>query len=819
MPAPAPAAKKEEPKKPAEPKPARAPVKKEEAKKAEEPKKAEQPKPTPAPAPAAKKEEPKKPAEPKPAPTPVKKEEEKKPDVKPKHESEKVEIRPATPVDSKQRPAIQIRPAELNSKTSKALGEKEQKILASIKKLSPEQVRELAEVYSRLGNRVMTGILTAELQRRDPNDAAVQELLKSQAEAALLPDDSEATRAEELLVKGNAAEAAGILKKLKAEKYAGKPFRYQQDLAYALLESGQNQEAEAAFRELLGSSVASGEEKADAGRSLTRMAFDALAQKGESALTAKDARRAMNVADQLLEKNPDDPDGVALKAAALSLMGTPKKAVDYLMDLKSKAPGPYFRHQKALADTFYDAKDFDSAQEAYESIVFNKQYSTEDRTDAKMRLKDLVRDRLILAGEAALKHRDFAGAERVAVQLEAERPVHPDARAFRAQILAKQRRFGEALLILEDVRRTSKEPFTANSDLAEAYMNTGRWQDAAETFTLAENDPREDDVTRFEAARLGREMRSRYRPTVSSVYEAEKGEEGSLWRHTGEATTGIIGNGNQFILRTWSDQVNLDDASRVIQRSNSDRWQAELAYRRLISHGFFGEVSVGGSDDDVVYGAKFGRYEGPGLAWDLSWRGNDRATDSMQLEALNGRQNTLALYIGSHFSRRFYLDARFYFRQVNVSGHDLGDGWGLDMNVGYTLLEETQRRPELQISYFNEISFFNSKKLPDNFVERVTRKGFAGSLEEALIDENINRHGVILTLSKQLNHRVNAYIYGGVSYEFEHGELEGRAGAGIEAYLNKNTSLNIGVDYTTSGNAGNRGSDVLTGTVGVRINF
>jgi outer membrane autotransporter protein len=92
-------------------------------------------------------------------------------------------------------------------------------------------------------------------------------------------------------------------------------------------------------------------------------------------------------------------------------------------------------------------------------------------------------------------------------------------------------------------------------------------------------------------------------------------------------------------------------------------------------------------------------------------------------------------------------------------------------------------------------------------------------LERDLIDQGINRHGVILTLSKQLNARVNAYIYGGVSYEFESGEAEGRAGAGVEAYLAPNTSLNIGVDYTTSGNAGNRGNDVLSGTVGVKMSF
>lgn len=106
-----------------------------------------------------------------------------------------------------------------------------------------------------------------------------------------------------------------------------------------------------------------------------------------------------------------------------------------------------------------------------------------------------------------------------------------------------------------------------------------------------------------------------------------------------------------------------------------------------------------------------------------------------------------------------------------------------------------------------------------NFTERYGRKGIGGRLEDSLIDRAINRHGVIITLTKQITHRVSAYVYGGVSYEFENHELEGRAGAGIEAYLAPNTTLNVGLDYTTSGNNGNRGNDVLTGTVGVKMSF
>lgn len=741
---------------------------------------------------------------------------EKKPEVR-----ERVEIRQAVPADPKAKRQVEVRPAELkgNKAVTSTLGNKEQKIISQLSKLSTEQVRELTEVYTRLGNRLMAGILVSELQHRDPKDPVAAQLAKDMTEAEMAPDDPEATKAEELAMAGKPGEAAAVLQKLKAEKYKGKAFRYQQDLAYALLESGQEEAAKSAFRELLGNPAADRKERADAGRSLTEMALDALSRKGQNALTAKDARRAMQIANQLLERNPMDPDGIALKAAAISLQGRPQDSVNYLMNLKAAGRSDFFAHQKALADAFYDAKELDSAEEAYQAVLHDRRYSAEDRRDAQLRLNDLARDRLILTGEKALKSRDYVTAERIAAELEVEKPVHPDAKAFRAQILTRQHRYQEALTILEGIKGDPTAAAEPNSDLAEAYMNTRQWSEAAEEFTAVEDDQRQDDQSRFEAARLGREMRARYRPTVTSVYEAQRGEEGTLWSNSTEASSGTFGDGNNivFVRSDW-DQVDLG-GQRVLKRSEAERWQAEVAYRRIVSHGFFGEVSVGGSDEDVVYGAKIGKYEAPGLGWEFSYRGNDRAVDSLQLEALNGRQNTLALYLGTHFSRRFYMDARFYFRQIKVDGHDLGQGWGLDMNVGYTLLEETRSRPELAVSYFNEISYFNTKSLPDSFSDRVARKGFIGDLSRELIDERINRHGIIITLSKQLNHRVNAYIYGGVSYEFETGEAEGRAGAGIEAYLNKNTSLNIGIDYTTSGNAGNRGSDVLSGNVGVRVSF
>lgn len=742
----------------------------------------------------------------------------------PKPGEPKVEIRSATVPEATKGPKkLEIRSA--SAATSSPLAAKEQQVLQNLSNMNTEQVREMAELYGKLGNQEMTTRLVEELKKRNPKDKGAADILIKQQETAQeendLPgpeDDPEAIRAYNLSKQGDHTQAAAVLMNLKAKKYRGKPFPHQQDLAYALLESGQEETAKAAFNELLRSKSYTAAEKEDAKRSLASLALEALHRKGHAALTARDAQRALQVANQLLLQNPNDPDGIALKAGAMVLTGNGQQAVNFLKELKSQSGAGPFLHQKSLADTYHEAGLLDDATAAYQEIIDNPRSDPSDRMEASAALTSIARDRMIDSAEHALHRGRIQEADLIVQQLETERPVHPDTLAVRAAVLNKQGRHAEAVSLLESLGAQNDQTFHSHFQLATAYLSSGRWQQAAEAFAIVENDIRSTNSDRFEAARLGREARSRFRPTAAAHYEAESGAEGKVWRSSHEASTGVIGDGNIFILRSSWDQVHLDN-ERSIVRAEADRYQAEIAYRKLISSGFFGEASVGVSDDDVVYGAKFGRYEGPGMGWELSFRGNDRATDSLQLEALNGRQNALSFSMSSHFSKRFYLDARAFIRGVSVQGHDLGYGWGMDMNIGYSLVEETMRRPELQISYFNELSYFHSKRLPTSFQSHHTRRGYVGNLGDELIDSRINRHGIILTLSKQLTHRVNAYVYGGASYEFENQELEGRLGAGLEAYLAPNASLNIGVDYTTSGNAGNRGSDVLSGTVGVKMSF
>jgi hypothetical protein len=128
--------------------------------------------------------------------------------------------------------------------------------------------------------------------------------------------------------------------------------------------------------------------------------------------------------------------------------------------------------------------------------------------------------------------------------------------------------------------------------------------------------------------------------------------------------------------------------------------------------------------------------------------------------------------------------------------------------------------PEVAAVYFAQFQDFDRRQLPDRLLQQV--QCYARRQEDpadALLDDRIHRHGLLLRASKQFGSRWSGFLYGGVAYEFEDHRAEGVAGAGITAYLNDSTTLFFSVDYSTSGNAANKGRDVISGSAGLRISF
>jgi hypothetical protein len=321
-------------------------------------------------------------------------------------------------------------------------------------------------------------------------------------------------------------------------------------------------------------------------------------------------------------------------------------------------------------------------------------------------------------------------------------------------------------------------------------------------------------------ANIPTNLSSRLKPGVEYGVRGSSQHEGTLWTSGVEISSGAFGDGDNVVfLRGIWDEIGLGH-QRLITQDDADRYQTELAWRRLTRRGFYGEVSAGGGDEGGVVGAAVGHTGAAGSHWDLRFRSNDRATDTLLLMALGGTQDGVSFRYQRHFSERWVVDSTLGWRRVQIEGNEIAEGVDLNFRLAYTLLEETERRPVVTIGYFAEVLHMHRHRLPDSILCDIIR--YARREPEpadVLIDDRINRHGLVFTASKQFGARWTGFVYGGVAYEFEDDRAEGLAGAGVTAYLDANTSLIISVDYSSSGNAANKGHDVVSGSVKVRTTF
>lgn len=542
---------------------------------------------------------------------------------------------------------------------------------------------------------------------------------------------------------------------------------------------------------------------------------------GDTAAGRQRNAAALTAAESGLRKDPHDPGAIAAKAAALCQAGQARAAVDWLMDLKAEYAG-FFPHQLALANAFAAARMFQDAAVAYAVVANDKRYGAEQQKAARERSQTMGRDRQLIAGEHAVRTNDAASARKVLANLKTD-ASHPDVLALKAAILTKEGHYDEARALLNKVAATgwnSRTMAEARMALAEKESHTGAWGPAGADYRAVEKDANLTKREQLQSARMSREMLARVRPGITQSVSGSHQHEGELWTTGIELSSGAFGDGrNILFLRGIWDEIGLGH-QKLITQDDADRYQAEVAWRRLTRRGFYGEVTAGGGDQGAMFGAAVGRYELPGPGWELRFRANERATDSLLLLALGGTQDAITFNIHRRLAERWYVDATLGWRRVEIDGADLGEGIDLDFRLAYTLLEENGFRPALTIGYFAEIQHFNRHHLADSLLQKMLRYARReDDPADMLIDERINRHGLVLTASKQFGARWSGFVYGGVAYEFEAERTEGIAGAGISAYLNKNTSLILGVDYSSSGNTSNKGDDTVIGSLKVRVSF
>ncbi|MCB1098852.1 MAG: hypothetical protein KDN22_24985 [Verrucomicrobiae bacterium] len=716
-------------------------------------------------------------------------------------------------------------------------------VLAQAPQMEVEQLQEMIQVFQRLGNTRMVEELSKVLLSKDPDNAVAQSTAVGET---VMPDspeeeddnapsaaDREATRAENAVAAGRNEEAVAILTRLKNTEFKGASFPYQQDLAYALLESGQLSAAADAFRELAGDSGQTREDRADAGARLVDIRVQTESSRATLLLAEGKNDEAVALADELMKAHPTNEAALGLNAEVLAKTGHNGEAAAFLKALKSRVGPGAFVFQQQLAYAVYESEGRTAAEPFFGELT-KSGYPADQRRDALERLRDFQIERLYESGIKGLKKGDTAGALRIGNRLMQANPTPDEAYELRALALKADRKYADAAKVLEQFKsaRFQNKSFPMASELADCYAGMGDFVKARQTYDAIIKEPAADTAAEdLKDAKLGlAELAPIVSPSIVTSSEFFTEEEGEMFRAVLEARSGMIGP-HQFTVRAHRDQIDLADS--IIKSGGYDRWDASATYTVTLPKRYFAEITGGGSEDEVLYGVGIGRRAWGGIGWKLYYADNERATDSLGLEAVDGRQDAVHFDVNVPLKRGWNFDGRFNYRQVKVDGIDIGDGVQADLQFGKTIREASTGKNGIYVGYVGEFSDFTyaspslaevrsitGEKDPvivlpavDPVVDPVL------DLVSSFAEERINRHGFEIVIDRQITPRIAAAVTGGFGWEFEDELFVYRAGLNLTYKLRENAEIQAGLDYDSSGSSTNSGSEVILASVLMRIFF
>jgi hypothetical protein len=249
------------------------------------------------------------------------------------------------------------------------------------------------------------------------------------------------------------------------------------------------------------------------------------------------------------------------------------------------------------------------------------------------------------------------------------------------------------------------------------------------------------------------------------------------------------------------------------------------------------EVTGGVNGEGAMYGARVGQQAFQKLSWSLGYDGNARATDSLALQALDGREDRISASISGPVNDNLILSANAYYSWTTVGGDKLGEAYGFELGADYILQMETLARPELAVSYFGEYRKFQHASTVPSIAQQEVRRAELVNREVAartnnlisgdptkdvlntLADPETNRHGALFRIGKHFGDSWDTYAQGGVFYAFDDESLEFLGAIGAEYWITPTSMFFTELRYTTTGKGASTGGGVFEANLGAMVSF
>lgn len=280
---------------------------------------------------------------------------------------------------------------------------------------------------------------------------------------------------------------------------------------------------------------------------------------------------------------------------------------------------------------------------------------------------------------------------------------------------------------------------------------------------------------------------------------------------TGSAVRPTVANETQTSKRTRfrltysGDYVSLRDRGMILGGSHyRQQAAASLKYTHdtLWSSGY----TLGAYEGGALAGARLD-YERRGrrAAW-IKADYNTRATDSLALEALDGRRHEVGVGYTQHFTPRTSLTVAPYIYRTELEGHSLGHGAGVQWRLGHKLFLSGPAVTLGLRGIYDEFSPSDRTIDPKDVLSpSLAPRDRLGML----VTNRFNRQGIDLETVGHIGWPNRYRLFTSVDYDIERVDFVWGAGAELTHRPRKSIDLTLRVEYASSGNRANADSGAV----------
>lgn len=715
-------------------------------------------------------------------------------------------------------------------------------------KMSEESVTEARQMLPQ----IVTKRRIDQLWKTSGRDA--QKLLAASARLlAEEPDneDVQTFRVEVLQATHHYAEAVDYLLKKKKNYTGDGPWSWAPELGFCYFGARQFDKAIAVFREIQKDERYDQQSRDEAATMILEIQVSRIIEEGEYAMQRGDFAKAGAVLQQLERNYKTHRDVLGYRAHYLSRTGHSEQALQELAAARQRelAKGGAFSQQDALADVFMERKEFKQAREANLVILNDPRYDGDTRAEAARRMDEIEVAEAQNNVSLALRdgHRSIARA--MVADLRRKLPGRVEVRMLEAEVALAYFQAKTARDELLSIKAAPPPngfagmPFDAQNSLAAALAMSGDWQAAYDAYgeVLTAQPFNYDEEDLWEARWERRQLLPWFRPTLSAHGAYSSEDEGSLFTSQLDYKSAWYGDWRYGVFAR-SITTHLKQ-SIFAGRGTETQVEGGVTIMRRLPENYFIEAMVGASEDDPLYGIRFGRLAFDSLGWSLGFVGNALSTDSVNLQALNGRENRVEFNLEGPITDRVTVGLNAWYQWNRVGGSRLGSGYGVSGELDYIIQTETRRRPEISIGYaFDYARFDPVATLPPRIsneirraegvttevrralnasdeVRRALAGNFGNEVFDSLVDNYTNRHGVVLKARKHFENHLALSGSIGAYYAFDDEAIGFTGSVAAEYWLSESAMIYAELRYDTNGKGASSNGGVWEANIGGQMSF